>query len=84
MIDTMDPIFNDGWPQIPLRQGFRRDGGTDPPSPELRRDTGATMALIVLSSPATLTGAGEKKTGPSRFRPLFQRAFLDRITELTG
>jgi hypothetical protein len=28
---------------------------------------GATMAMIVLSSPATLTGAEEKKTGPSRF-----------------
>jgi hypothetical protein len=27
--------------------------------------------LNVLSSPATLTGAQEKKTGPSRFRPLF-------------
>jgi hypothetical protein len=25
------------------------------------------MAMIVLSSPATLTGAEEKKTGPSRF-----------------
>ena len=29
------------------------------------------MAMIVLSSPATLTGPEEKKTGPSRFRPLF-------------
>jgi hypothetical protein len=26
------------------------------------------MAMIVLSSPATLAGAEEKKTGPSRFR----------------
>jgi hypothetical protein len=34
------------------------------------------MAAIVLSSPATLTGAEEKKTGPSRFRP-------DFLTELT-
>ena len=32
--------------------------------------------MYILSSPATLTGAGEKKTGPSRFRPLF-------LTELT-
>jgi hypothetical protein len=29
------------------------------------------MAVIVFSSPATLTGAEEKKTGPSRFRPDF-------------
>jgi hypothetical protein len=37
---------------------------------------GAAMAMIALSSPATLTGAEEKKTGPSRFRP-------DFLTELT-
>jgi hypothetical protein len=37
---------------------------------------GATMAMIVLSSPATLTGAEEKKTGPSRF-------IADFLTELT-
>jgi hypothetical protein len=48
---------------IPLRQGFRGQG--------LRRDRGATMAMIVLSSPATLTGAEEKKTGPSRFNEDF-------------
>jgi hypothetical protein len=34
------------------------------------------MAVIVLSSPATLTGAVEKKTGPSRFN-------ADFLTELT-
>jgi hypothetical protein len=34
------------------------------------------MAMIVLSSPATLTGAEEKKTGPSRFT-------ADFLTELT-
>jgi hypothetical protein len=34
------------------------------------------MAMIVLSSPATLTGAEEKKTGPSRF-------IADFLTELT-
>ena len=33
------------------------------------------MAMIVLSSPATLTGAGKKKTGPSRF-------IADFLTEL--
>jgi hypothetical protein len=33
------------------------------------------MAMIVLSSPATLTGAREKKTGPSRFN----EDFFDRI-----
>jgi hypothetical protein len=48
---------------------------TDPPSPGLRRDMGAKMAMIVLSSPATLTGAEEKKTGPSRFN----EDFFDRI-----
>jgi hypothetical protein len=37
---------------------------------------GATMAMILLSSPATLTGAEEKKTGPSRF-------IADFLTELT-
>jgi hypothetical protein len=36
------------------------------------------MAMIVLSSPATLTGSEEKKTGPSRFRPLF----FDRIYKM--
>jgi hypothetical protein len=34
------------------------------------------MAMIVLSSPMTLTGAEEKKTGPSRFT-------ADFLTELT-
>jgi len=34
------------------------------------------MAMIVLSSPATLTGSDEKKTGPSRFNE-------DFLTELT-
>ena len=34
------------------------------------------MAMIVLSSPATLTGRNEKKTGPSRF-------IADFLTELT-
>jgi hypothetical protein len=29
------------------------------------------MAIIVLSSPATLTGLEEKKTGPSRFNEDF-------------
>jgi hypothetical protein len=29
--------------------------------------------MIVLSSPVTLTGAEEKKTGPSRFRLLFYK-----------
>jgi hypothetical protein len=55
-----------GWPQctdppspILLRQGFGGQG--------LRRDTGASMAMIVLSSPATLAGFYFKKTGPSRF-----------------
>jgi hypothetical protein len=37
---------------------------------------GATMAMIVLSSPATLTRAQEKKTGPSRL-------IADFLTELT-
>jgi hypothetical protein len=32
--------------------------------------------MIVFSSPVTLTGAEEKKMGPSRFRP-------DFLTELT-
>jgi hypothetical protein len=44
---------------------------TDPPSPGLRRDMGATMAMIVLSSPATLAGFYFKKTGPSRFNEDF-------------
>jgi hypothetical protein len=35
--------------------------------------------MIVLSSPATLTGSEEKKTGPSRFRPLFSSMTLDPI-----
>ena len=39
----------------------------------------ATMAKIVLSSPATLTGAEEKKTGPSRFRPDF--SILSRLVD---
>jgi hypothetical protein len=32
---------------------------------------GATMAMIVLSSSANLTGAEEKKTGPSRLNEDF-------------
>ena len=36
------------------------------------------MAMIVLSSPATLTGAGEKKTGPSRFIA----DFFERINKI--
>jgi hypothetical protein len=35
--------------------------------------------MIVLSSLATLTGAEEKKTGPSRFKP----DFLTELTELS-
>ena len=37
------------------------------------------MAMFVLSSHATLTGVEEKKTGPSRFRPLFSGVTLDPI-----
>jgi hypothetical protein len=40
----------------------------------------ATITIIVFSSPATLTGAEEKKTGPSRFRPDFWKKFYPRIT----
>jgi len=35
------------------------------------------MAMIVLSSPATLTGAQEKKTGPSRFIADFSSVTVD-------
>jgi hypothetical protein len=42
--------------------------GTATRRPSHRR---ATMAVVVLSSPATLIGFNEKKTGPSRFRPDF-------------
>jgi len=35
------------------------------------------MAMIVLSSPATLTRSEEKKTGPSRFRPLYSGGWVD-------
>jgi len=38
---------------------------------------GATMAMIVLSSPTTLTGAEEKKTGPSRFIADFSGGWVD-------
>jgi hypothetical protein len=37
------------------------------------------MAMIVLSSPATLTGAEEKKTGPSRFIA----DFLTKLSKLS-
>src|ERR1700733_2356822 len=37
------------------------------------------MAMIVLSSPATLTGPEEKKTGPSRFN----EDFLTELTKLS-
>ena len=37
---------------------------------------GATMAMIFFSSPATLTGLEEKKTGPSRFIADFFRLFF--------
>jgi hypothetical protein len=40
------------------------------------------MAMIVLSSPATLTGAEEKKTGPSRFIADFQNGAVIRILKL--
>jgi hypothetical protein len=50
---------------------LKKRGATDPPSPGLRRDMGATMAMIVLSSPATLAGFYFKKTGPSRFNEDF-------------
>jgi len=43
---------------------------------------GATMAMIVLSSPATLTGTQEKKTGPSRFIADFQNGAVIRILKL--
>jgi hypothetical protein len=39
------------------------------------------MAMIVLSSPATVTRAEEKKTGPSRFKPLFFDRF-NRIIKI--
>jgi hypothetical protein len=39
------------------------------------------MAMIFFSSPATLTGLEEKKTGPSRFIADFFRLFLDRINK---
>jgi hypothetical protein len=76
-------VFNqrDAGPNFLTTVGHR-SAFAGPPSRGLRCDTGygatwgATMAMIVLSSPATLTGAGEKKTGPSRFRP-------DFLTELT-
>ena len=35
------------------------------------------MAMIVLSSPATLTGAEEKKTEPSRFNEDFSSVTVD-------
>jgi hypothetical protein len=38
------------------------------------------MAMIVLSSPATLTGAEEKKTGPSRFNEDFLTEFTSAHT----
>jgi hypothetical protein len=37
--------------------------------------------MIVLSLHATLTGAEEKKTGPSRFRPLFLGGWVDTNSE---
>jgi hypothetical protein len=37
--------------------------------------------LNVLSSPATLTGAEEKKTGPSRFNEDFSSVTLDPIIQ---
>jgi hypothetical protein len=40
------------------------------------------MAMIVLSSPATLTGVGKKKTGPSRFIADFQNDAASRILKL--
>jgi hypothetical protein len=44
---------------------------------------GATITIIAFSLPATLTGAEEKKTGPSRFRLLFfQGAGLTRISQI--
>jgi hypothetical protein len=42
---------------------------------------GATTAMIVLSSPATLTGAEEKKTGPSRFNEDFSGVTLDPMVK---
>jgi hypothetical protein len=35
------------------------------------------MTMYIFASPATLTGAEEKKTGPSRFNEDFWKKFLD-------
>ena len=39
------------------------------------------MTMYIFASHATLTGAEEKKTGPSRFRPLFSSVTLDPIIQ---
>jgi hypothetical protein len=39
------------------------------------------MAIIFFSSPATLAGSEEKKTGPSRFRRYFSSVTLDPIIQ---
>ena len=41
------------------------------------------MAMIVLSSPATLTRSEEKKTGWSRFIEDFKKSFYPRISRIT-
>ena len=53
------------------------NGGT--PSLPFGPQREATITIIVFSSPATLTGLDEKKTGPSRFRPLFSSVTLAPI-----
>jgi hypothetical protein len=39
------------------------------------------MAMIVFSSPANLTGAEEKKMGPSRFKRLFFKSRIEVNSE---
>jgi hypothetical protein len=40
------------------------------------------MAMLVFSSPAILTGAEERKTGPSRFVEDFFKSFHPRISQI--
>jgi hypothetical protein len=64
MIDTMDPVggsVSGGASPIPFRNLLVRRATPRQLGPASR------WAMIVLSSPATLTGLDEKKTGPSRF-----------------
>ena len=60
-----------GFPERGFVRGDMEIGNGDTPSLPFGPQREATIPIIIFSSPVTLTGLDEKKTGPSRFRSDF-------------